>query len=118
MRDVGRLGECIAADYLQLAGCTIVRRNYRSGHNEIDLIVRDGACMAFVEVKTRRSDTFGTAREAVSPAKLKHLRAAARCFVSGLRERYAEFRFDLIAIDIDTTGGTMMLRHLKGIGQN
>ena len=118
MRNVGRLGECIAADYLQLAGCTIVRRNYRSGHCEIDLIVRDGSCVAFVEVKTRRSDAFGTAREAVRPSKLAHLRSAARRFVMNPGERCAEFRFDLIAIDVDAEDGTMMLRHLKGIGQN
>jgi putative endonuclease len=118
VKDVGRLGECIAADFLRLTGCTVIKRNYRSGQREIDLIVRDGECLAFVEVKTRRSDAFGTAREAVHPAKLARIRRAARCFVAGLRENYAEFRFDLVAIDVDTAAGTMMLRHIKGIGQN
>jgi len=115
VEDVGRLGERIAADYLKLSGCSVIRRNYRSGHREIDLIVRDGECIAFVEVKTRRSDTFGTAREAISRAKFAHLRAAARRFVAGFRGACAEFRFDLVAIDIDTAGGLMVLRHIKGI---
>jgi putative endonuclease len=118
VEDVGRLGERIAADYLACAGCAVIKRNYRSGHREIDLIVRDGECIAFVEVKTRRSDSFGSAREAVSRAKFAHLRAAARCFVSNFRGRCAEFRFDLVAIDINTAGGVMVLRHIKGIGQN
>lgn len=118
MEDVGRLGECIAADFLRLSGCTVIKRNYRSGHNEIDLIIRDGECLAFVEVKTRRSDAYGTAREAVHPAKIARIRKAARCYVAGLRESYAEFRFDLVAIDVDAAAGTMTLRHIKGVGQN
>lgn len=118
MEDVGRLGECIAADFLRLTGCTVIRRNYRSGQHEIDIIIRDGECLAFVEVKTRRSDAFGTAREAVRPEKLARIRRAARGFLAGLRGYYEEFRFDLVAIDVDTAAGTMMLRHIKGIGQN
>ena len=51
---LGTLGERIAALYLQLAGCAILERNFRFEHVEIDLIVRDGPCVAFVEVKTRR----------------------------------------------------------------
>jgi putative endonuclease len=113
--DVGRVGERIAADYLRLAGCAVLTRNYRCGHVEIDLVVRDGGCLAFVEVKTRRSDRFGTACEAVGPGKMAHLRRAARCFIAGLHERYDEFRFDLVAIDIDAADGTMQLRHIRGI---
>jgi putative endonuclease len=117
VEDVGRLGERIAADYLSLAGCVVIRRNYRGGRREIDLIVRDGGCIAFVEVKTRTSDAFGSAREAINRVKFAHLRSAARRFISDFRGSCAEFRFDLVAIDIDTAGGTMVLRHIKGIGQ-
>jgi putative endonuclease len=118
VEDVGRLGERIAADYLSLAGCVVIRRNYRSGRREIDLVVRDGRCIAFVEVKTRTSDTFGSAREQISRTKFAHIRSAARGFVSDFRGSCAEFRFDLVAIDVDTARGTMVLRHIKGIGQN
>ncbi len=113
----GRLGERIAADYLELAGCAILGRNVRAGHLEVDLIVRDGPCVAFVEVKLRRGDSFGGALEAVSPCKLGRLRRAARmCLASIPAVRLAgEYRFDLVALDVDPGGGGLVLRHLKGI---
>ena len=113
----GSLGERIAALYLQLSGCTILERNFRFEHVEIDLIVRDGACVAFVEVKTRRSASFGEACEAVRPDKLRNIRRAARWYLCAApaASRAGEYRFDLIALDCDCLEGTMVLRHLKGI---
>ena len=115
----GRLGEDHAARYLMSRGLRVLERNVGSRLGEIDLVVEDRqGGLAFVEVKTRKSDTFGSAREAVSRVKFAHLRSAARGFVSDFRGSCAEFRFDLVAIDVDTTRGTMVLRHIKGIGQN
>jgi len=113
----GALGERIAAHYLQLGGCVILERNFRIEHLEIDLIVRDGACVAFVEVKTRRSPSFGEALEAVSRDKLRNLRRAARMYLMGAPPecRAGEYRFDLVAIDCDWRRGGLMLRHIRGI---
>lgn len=113
----GSLGERIAEFYLQLAGCTILERNFRFGHLEIDLIVRDGPCVAFVEVKTRRGVSFGEAREAVRSDKLRNVRMAARGYLLGARagSRASEYRFDLVAVDCDLRRGAMVVRHLKGI---
>jgi putative endonuclease len=115
--DAGRRGERIAADYLELAGCAVVGRNVRAGHLEIDLVVRDGSCLAFVEVKMRRGTAFGGAREAIHPEKLRRLREAARRFLAERPEarRAEEYRFDLVALDVDPGGGGMVLRHLRGI---
>jgi putative endonuclease len=114
---LGTLGEKIAALYLQLGGCTILERNYRFEHVEIDLIVRDGPCVAFVEVKTRRSAAFGEALDAVSRDKLRNVRRAARSYllVAPAEGRASEYRFDLVALDCDWRRGTMTLRHIKGI---
>ena len=113
----GSLGERIAALYLQLAGCTILERNYRFEHVEIDLIVRDGDCLAFVEVKTRGNSSFGGALDAVRSGKMRNVRRAARGYLlsapAGFRPR--EYRFDLIALDCDFRRGTMALEHLRGI---
>jgi len=113
----GSLGEQIAALYLQLSGCAILERNFRFEHVEIDLIVRDGGCVSFVEVKTRRGASFGEAREAVRPDKLRNIRRAARGYLSAAPDAAgaSEYRFDLIALDCDCRQGTMVLRHLKGI---
>ena len=114
---LGAIGERIAALYLQLVGCTIIERNFRFEHVEIDLIVRDGSCVAFVEVKTRRGAAFGEAREAVRPDKLRNVRRAARWYlhVAPAEARASEYRFDLVALDCDLRRGTMALEHIKGI---
>jgi putative endonuclease len=114
---LGALGENIAALYLQLGGCTIIERNYRFEHVEIDLIVRDGPCVAFVEVKTRRSAAFGDALDAVSREKLRNVRRAARKYLLAAppEARAGEYRFDLVALDCDWRQGAMTLRHIRGI---
>ncbi len=113
----GAVGERIAADYLALRGCRLLEKNFRSGHLEIDLIVGDGDCLAFVEVKTRRGDSYGEAIEAVRPKKIANIRKAARAFLSGVKGSlgFSEIRFDLVAIDLDLAQDVMVLRHLKGI---
>ena len=113
----GSLGERIAALYLQCAGCTILERNYRFEHVEIDLIVREGDCLAFVEVKTRKGSSFGGAVEAVRPDKMRNVRRAARGYLLSTSAcfRPSEYRFDLIALDCDFRRGTMALEHLRGI---
>jgi putative endonuclease len=113
----GALGERIAADYLALSGCRIIGKNVRSGHLEIDLIIEDGSCLAFVEVKMRRGKSFGEAVEAVSRWKMHNMRKAAGCILSRLQGSgaYHEIRFDLVAIDLDQARDAMMLRHIKGI---
>ena len=52
-KDIGRIGERAAARYLRKQGCRILARNCHCGKNELDLVVRDGNYIAFVEVKTR-----------------------------------------------------------------
>jgi len=113
----GSAGERIAAEYLRLAGNVILESNYRSGHLEVDLVAMDGDCLLFVEVKTRRSSSFGDALEAVGRGKIFNMRKAAREYLSsGKAPRgCGEIRFDLIAIDLSLPEGTMVLRHLKGI---
>jgi putative endonuclease len=115
--DVGESGERIAGEYLRLSGYRILETNYRSGHLEIDLIAERNGCLVFVEVKTRRDDSFGGALEAVGRSKLRNLRMAARIYLSGApgKARYTEYRIDLVAIDFDPEGEGMVLRHLKAI---
>ncbi|UCF05117.1 MAG: YraN family protein [bacterium] len=113
----GILGEGIAALYLELRGYRIIERNARAGRCEIDIVADDGGCLAFIEVKMRRDDSYGSAVEAINPYKLRNIRKAARIILarSGGLLKYDEIRFDLVAIDIDRTADRMVLRHLKGI---
>jgi putative endonuclease len=115
--ETGRAGERIAAEYLTLRGYRIVRRNYRCGHLEVDLIAEREGCLAFVEVKTRRGAGFGEAVEAMGRRKIAYLRRAARTFLAAAVPwgGYREIRFDLIAVDVDFRRDTMLLRHIRGV---
>src|SRR5437879_12678495 len=74
----GLAGEQQAIQYLLSRGWHIVAHRFRVGHTEIDLIVRQGSLVAFVELKARRGDAFGSPLEAVTCAKRRELEKAAR----------------------------------------
>lgn len=84
---LGRLGEDIAADYLEKNGYRIIRRNQRLGKNELDIVCEDDECIVFVEVKTRsclypESGDFGIPSRAVDESKRKNTVKAARDYLS------------------------------------
>ena len=66
---LGKKGEQWIADYLKKQGCKILAKNYKTPFGEADLIVLDGDEIAFVEVKTRLTENYGTPREAVGGKK-------------------------------------------------
>ena len=109
----GRLGEEIAALYLQLAGYRILERNARCGPLEVDLIVLQGRTVAFVEVRMRSSRSHGRPEETVRWTKRRNILRAA----SGLLPRLGlppatRARVDVIAIEREGRG--RRLRHLPG----
>ena len=94
----GRLGEVRAEQVLVEQGCEILARNYSMYGAEIDLIVRDGSVIAFVEVETRMRSLAVSGREAVTPAKQKRICKGAMHYMmkNGLMNRQA--RFDVMEI--------------------
>ena len=66
---LGKKGEKLVENYLKKQGCKILHRNYRTPFGEADLVVEDGDEIAFVEVKTRESVSYGTPAEAVDKYK-------------------------------------------------
>ena len=99
----GRMGEDLAHRFLRARGCTVVARNYRtlSGSGEIDLIVWDGARLAFVEVKTRASDEFGPPEGAVDAEKRARLQTAARDYVRRAEIAWRVTRFDIVSVVLE-----------------
>lgn len=79
---LGRLGEEAAARHLAARGYRIVARNVRADRVEIDLIVRRGTLLVFVEVKSRRGGDHALAAEAVDPRKQRRLRRGARAWLA------------------------------------
>lgn len=94
----GQLGEELAVAYLQKHGYTIVDRNYRKKFGEIDIIAREGPALVFIEVKTRRSGTFGSPAQAVTPRKQLQICRVAEDYLArhGLFDTAA--RFDVVTV--------------------
>ena len=63
-RDFGNTGENLATEYLEKQGYTILERNFYCKQGEIDIIAKIKKTLVFIEVKTRKSDTFGTDSQA------------------------------------------------------
>jgi putative endonuclease len=103
-RTVGKAGEEAAVQYLLQRGYRILQRNYRCRFGEIDLIARDGGTLAFIEVKTRRSQRFGPAASAVTFEKQRHLIKASQMYMTQMKTAYELCRFDVVAVEIDAHG--------------
>lgn len=103
MRNLGRWGEGVAVRHLERAGCRVLDRNWRSGRFEIDLVVRDGPVVAFVEVKTRRPGPQHPT-EAVDRRKRAHLRKAAAAWIGTHRPSAREYRFDVVSVIVGAEG--------------
>ncbi|MGC8781941.1 MAG: YraN family protein, partial [Anaerolineae bacterium] len=82
-RAIGKQGEDRAVAYLEQLGYAILARNWRTRRGELDIVARDGECLVFVEVRTRRSGrraaapALGAAEESVTPRKQRQLAAMA-----------------------------------------
>ena len=96
-KDIGDIGECAAAKFLKKNGYKILRRNYRKPYGEIDIIAQKGENIAFVEVKTRKSDSYGTPSEFVTLSKQRKLKKTAYTYIQE-NDLEAEFTFDIIEV--------------------
>lgn len=116
----GRAAEDRALKELSAAGLRLVARNFRCRLGEIDLVMREGDTLVFVEVRQRRNARFGDAAESVTAAKQRKLQAAAAMFVAWHPAwRDMPMRFDLFALDGDADGayrapGVKWLRGITG----
>ena len=94
----GKEAEEAAAAYLEARGLKIVARNYHCRFGEIDLVMRDGQTLVFVEVRARRSAAYGGAAASITAAKREKINAAARHYLSG-RSSLPACRFDAVLIE-------------------
>ena len=94
---LGQIGEEEACRYLIRKGYTLLERNWRVGHLELDLLAECYGEIVFVEVKTRSNEDFATALEAVDEEKLENLRRAAGHYLH-LHHLDQPIRFDVITV--------------------
>ena len=101
---LGKIGEDLAAVFLQRRGYKILERNFRSRIGEVDIIARDKNTICFIEVKTRRSEMMGSAWEAVSIFKQKKLTLTALNYLKYKNWDDCEVRFDVVAVNFKGKG--------------
>ena len=113
---LGRLGEQLAAEHLERLGFTVIDRNYRARHGELDLVAFDGRTLIFCEVKTRRATRGASPWDALHDLKRGQVR---RIGIAWLAERAGrpfaeELRFDAIGVTFDPAGRLLALDHVEG----
>jgi putative endonuclease len=99
--EIGRMGEWIAARWLQADGRRVLGRNFRGvSRGEIDIVARHGESLTFVEVKTRTSRAHGRPADNVGPDKQRLMMRGAHDWLRELDVRPVRFRFDIAEITL------------------
>lgn len=111
---VGAYGEQVAVNHLLRNGFAVLDRNWRCELGEIDIVARDGDCLVVVEVKTRRSERFGSPEEAVTPAKLARLRRLTARWIADAGVHPARVRIDVLAVRPQRSGAARV-DHLRAV---
>jgi putative endonuclease len=117
---LGKYGEQVASRWLADAGMTVLERNWRCRHGEIDIVARDGDAVVVCEVKTRSATGFQHPLAAVTEAKAGRLRRLAECW---LTERWLTehgvpppggVRIDIVAV-LRRSRGAATVEHARGV---
>ena len=101
-KTLGDAAEDRALAHLRRAGLQLLARNYRTpgrGGGEIDLVMRDGPTLVFVEVRRRASGDFGGALASIGAAKRRRIVFAARHYLLRLHAAPPPCRFDVVAVE-------------------
>lgn len=110
----GRRGEDHALFYLQDKGFQLVRRNYRHGRGEIDLVMEaPNRTLVFVEVKSNRTKLSGSPLERVDGRKIRQLQKMAQRYCWEFRQEERDIRFDVVGVELGEEGSVEVL-HLEG----
>ena len=108
-RQKGSFWEQKAQDYLKQRGLCPLKTNYYSRFGEIDLIMKDGETIVFVEVKYRKSNAFGGALASITNKKQQNLTKTATIYLqqAQLNAYNTPCRFDIVIIEGEETSPTI-----------
>ena len=108
---LGKAGEEAALHFLKKNNFRIVEKSFRFYRGEIDIIAYDKKTLVFLEVKTRRSYTFGFPEDALTPSKQSQLRKVALGYCTLRKIQDVECRFDVLSLTYDEEGYS--ISHIK-----
>jgi len=111
-RAAGAQAESLAMRHLEARGMVVLDRNFRCRGGEIDLVMRDGRTVVFVEVRMRASNRFGGAGESIDARKRGRIVLAARHYLAGRTDTAC--RFDVVLLGDPRTGHVEWIRDAFG----
>ena len=97
---LGKFGEDLALRKIKQLGYQYITRNYRCSFGEIDLIAKDGDCLVFIEIKTRKGRSLDYTKEAIDYRKKRQISKVALAYMKAHHCYDVKSRFDVIAINI------------------
>lgn len=112
---LGEQGEELARVYLEMQGFRLVQGRFRLPGGEIDLIMREGRVVVFVEVKTRSGGAPCPPEECVTVRQLGRLRRAAAAWLTQSRTWGTPCRFDVVAVELEKSGQGAAIRHYRQV---
>lgn len=112
---LGKIGEELAAKYLQKHGYKIIERNFKKRYGEIDIVAQEGETLVFVEVKTRYSFDFVSPQNSVTPWKLKTLKRSALYYKMLHPELPENLRVDFVGVVMESGGQAKEIKLIKNI---
>jgi putative endonuclease len=114
-QSLGRMGESVAAAYLEQQGHTILYRNLRTPYGEIDLITQQGNVIVFTEVKTRASTSLGPPEISITPRKAEHMRCAAEYYIQQHPELNNDWRIDAFSVQLQADDTPPVIDHFENV---
>lgn len=111
-KQVGKIGEDFAYEFLLKKGFTILERNWGNKWGEIDIIAKDGDILVFIEVKTKIGINFGTPEEMVNPRKLIQIQKIASSY---LHTANSPLRIDVVAVILSPDKTLKTLNHYQAV---
>ena len=112
-QSVGRQGEDIAVNYLKSKGFNIIDRRYRVREGEIDIVAEREERLYFIEVKTRRSLSYGYPYEAVNDKKLQRMRSVALKYLEENKIRNKDISFGVVSVLM--MGDTIKIEYVEDV---
>ena len=109
--EAGLAGQQAAENFLQSKGYEVLARNYRVKTGEVDLVVKDGGYIVFVEVKFRRGFAYGYPREAVGYAKQQRIMNTAMHYLTHHKLTESDIRFDVV--EVLEQQGQLYISHIE-----
>lgn len=114
-QNIGIFGERLAQNFLIKHGYKIIESNIKLSYQELDIVARKNGQTVFIEVKTRISQFYGPAENAMARNKLERFRKGIEMYIMRNNLCIDEIRGDLLTVDIDHIRQTAKIKHYKDV---